>query len=120
MSKNTKLTNLSCGVNQLTSLDVSKNTELTNLSCDVNQLTSLDVSKNTKLKELRCYENQLTSLDVAKTNLVNNSWTSYPLNCSNMSTLKTLTLKTGWSIKGITKDRSTDYIPEHTDIIFAD
>ncbi len=62
----TKLTNLQCYKNQLTSLDVSKNTELIELYCFNNQLTSLDVSKNTKLTVLYCFENQLTSLDVSK------------------------------------------------------
>ena len=62
----TKLTNLQCYTNQLTSLDVSKNTELTALYCFNNQLTSLDVSKNTKLITLYCSSNQLTSLDVSK------------------------------------------------------
>ena len=62
----TALRSLSCGRNQLTSLDVSKNTALTYLHCSYNQLTSLDVSKNTALTKLYCYNNQLTSLDVSK------------------------------------------------------
>ena len=66
VSKNTALTVLYCYGNQLTSLDVSKNTALTDLSCSGNQLTSLDVSKNTALTVLYCYGNQLTSLDVSK------------------------------------------------------
>ena len=60
------LTELSCGSNQLTSLDLSNNTALTELSCTSNQLTSLDLSKNTALTELRCANNQLTSLDLSK------------------------------------------------------
>ena len=66
VSKNTALTSLSCGGNQLTSLDVSKNTALTQLDCGGNQLTSLDVSKNTALTQLDCCYNQITSLDVSK------------------------------------------------------
>jgi len=66
VSKNTALTSLSCYYNQLTSLDVSKNTALGGLDCDGNQLTSLDVSKNTALTDLRCSYNQLTSLDLSK------------------------------------------------------
>ena len=62
----TALTSLSCGGNQLTSLDVSKNTGLTKLYCENNQLISLDVSKNTALKLLYCENNQLISLDVSK------------------------------------------------------
>ena len=120
VSKNTELTYLACHNNQLTALDVSKNTKLTALRCYSNELTELDVSKNTELIGLACNSNQLTALDVSKTNLGNSNRWLYPLGCSDMSTLKTLTLKTGWSIKGITKNRSTDYIPEHTEIIFAD
>ena len=66
VSNNTALTGLSCGGNQLTSLDVSKNTALTWLSCGYSQLTSLDVSKNTALTSLGCIGNQLTSLEVSK------------------------------------------------------
>lgn len=61
----TALASLSCGNNQLTSLDVSNNTALEYLECYNNQLTSLDVSKNTALTRLECYNNQLTSLDVS-------------------------------------------------------
>lgn len=82
----TALTELNCGLNQLTSLDVSActaltniycwnnkltglvlpaSTALTNLSCGDNQLTSLNVAANTALTFLDCYNNQITSLDVA-------------------------------------------------------
>ena len=43
------LERLSCGSNQLTSLDLSNNTALTRLNCWNNQLTSLDLSNNTEL-----------------------------------------------------------------------
>ena len=61
----TALTNLSCTINQLTSIDVSNNTALTVLKCSSNQLTSLNVSNNTVLTDLRLIDNQLTSLDVS-------------------------------------------------------
>ena len=61
----TSLTNLSCGNNQLTRLDVSNNTALTSLYCYGNQLTRLDVSNNTALTALYCTRNQLTRLDVS-------------------------------------------------------
>ena len=60
----TSLTNLSCGNNQLTRLDVSNNTSLTSLYCFDNQLTNLDVGNNTTLTSLDCSSNQLTNLDV--------------------------------------------------------
>ena len=65
VTANTALTTLDCSGNQLTSLDVSNNTALTYLNCPRNQLTSLDVSNNTALIYFSCYSNQLTSLDVS-------------------------------------------------------
>jgi Leucine-rich repeat (LRR) protein len=73
------LTQLTCGSNPLTALDVSTNTALTCLMCYSNQLTALDVSTNTVLTFLYCYDNQLTSLDVSK----NTALTS--LGCSSNS-----------------------------------
>ena len=89
VSKNTALTDLYCGGNQLTSLDVSKNTALTYLECVNNQLTSLDVSKNTALTDLYCANNQLTSLDVSKKALtylfcVNNQLTTLDLHSNRL------------------------------------
>ena len=118
VSENTALTRLNCGWNQLTALDVSNNTALTSLICNFNQLTTLDVSNNTALTYLYCSTNQLTTLDVSKTNL-GNSLETHPLYCTQMRTLTTLYLKTGWEIEGITSNRSTDYIPEQTQIEFV-
>ncbi|QOG02972.1 LamG-like jellyroll fold domain-containing protein [Flavobacterium sp. MDT1-60] len=58
------LTDLYCGQNSLTTLNVSKNTALTTLDCNNNKITSLDVSNNIALLNLSCYSNQLTALDV--------------------------------------------------------
>lgn len=66
----TSITSLSCGWNQLTSLDISKNTALAELYCSNNQLTSLDVSKNKKLERLDCEGNQITNLDVSNNSLL--------------------------------------------------
>ena len=66
VSKNIALTDLRCSNNQLSSLDISKNTALTNLVCYGNRLTSLNVSQNTALTTLACYGNQLTSLNVSQ------------------------------------------------------
>lgn len=71
VSKNTKLRDLNCFNNKLTTLDVSKNTQLTSLSCSGNQLTELNVTKNTQLVDLYCDRNQLTSLNLSK-----NTWLS--------------------------------------------
>ena len=52
------MTNLWCGSNQLTNVDVSKNTALTHLSFDGTKLTNLDVSKKTALTYLNCGGNK--------------------------------------------------------------
>jgi len=57
------LSTLSCGSNQLTSLDLSANDNLTHLYCESNQLTSLDLNANTNLMLLKCGNNpDLTDL----------------------------------------------------------
>lgn len=71
------LTYLSCGNNQLTTLDVSELSELTDLYCMNNMLTSLNVSGLSNLVFFECYDNNLTVLNVSDlTNLGN-------LNCDN-------------------------------------
>ena len=118
LSKNTALTELDCNNNQLTTLDVSKNTALTYLYCRGNLLATLDLSKSTALTYLDCDNNKLTTLDVSSTSL-NNDLNYYPLSCV-MSTLNTLYLKTGWSIKGINEKRSGSYIHPNTTVKFKD
>ena len=61
----TALTELSCGSDQLTTLDVSANTALKKLYCSYGQLTTLDVSNCTALTDLFCHNNQLSTLDVS-------------------------------------------------------
>lgn len=62
----TRLTELDCSGNEITSLDLSKNTALEELDCSVNSLKSLDISKCTRLTELDCSGNKLKELDVSK------------------------------------------------------
>ncbi len=59
-----KLTDLLCGDNNLTELDVSENPELGRLICYNNSLKSLNLNKNTKLRSLNCNNNKLTVLDL--------------------------------------------------------
>ena len=59
-----QLTDLLCGNNNLTELDVSENPELVRLICYNNSLTSLNLNKNTKLGSLNCNNNKLTVLDL--------------------------------------------------------
>ena len=119
VTQNPALTRLICWGNQLTALDVTQHPALVYLDCAGNQLTSLDVTQNPALETLHCQSNQLTSLDLSKTNLGNSTYTD-PLDCAPMETLETLYLKAGWSIAGITTDRSTEFIPEQTEIVFVD
>ena len=90
----TALTELWCGFNQLTALDVSNNTALTDLQCERNQLTTLNVSNNTALTELWCYGNQLTALDVSNntdlTDLYCHNNQLKTINVSNNTALETL------------------------------
>ena len=55
----TELSKLRCCENNLTSLDVSKNTKLQELYCYRNRLTTLNV-KNTAVKTLMCYGNRIS------------------------------------------------------------
>ncbi len=64
------MTQLKCGNNELTSLDLSKNTALTWLDCSYNELTSLDLSKNTALKGLWCGNNPLQKLILYKYHVI--------------------------------------------------
>ena len=80
-----RLKQLKCYNNNLTTLDLRKNTILTKLQCQKNQLTSLDLRANTQLQELRCGNNNLGSLDISQNDLQflycsNNQLTSLNLN----------------------------------------
>ena len=60
VSSNTKLVELRCSSNQISSLKLNR--EIENLSCNFNQLTSLDLSGFDYLTSLEIASNQLTSL----------------------------------------------------------
>lgn len=108
---------LECNRNRLTSLDLSKNAALEYLWCYNNELTTLNVSGCKALKTLYCSNNQLTTLDLSTTDL-GNSDAGHSLRCSPMPTLRALYLKTGWTMRGITYDRSAAYIPAQTEILY--
>ena len=61
---------LDCGLQELTSLDVTRNAELRYLHCAANDLTVLDVSRNTKLKRLTCWGCLLETLDLSNNALL--------------------------------------------------
>ncbi len=62
----TRLTDLDCSINELSSLDISNLTNLTDLDCSNNELTSLDISNPINLTDLDCSGNELTSLDITE------------------------------------------------------
>ena len=74
-----KLTDLLCGDNNLTELDVSENPELGLLICYNNSLKSLNLNKNTKLRSLNCNNNKLTVLDLRENKSL--SWLRCKNNC---------------------------------------
>ena len=96
------VTELACGGNQLTSLDVSGCTTLAELGCNNNQLTSLDVSGCTTLTKLDCNNNHLTSLDVSgRTALTKFDCSDNPLTSIDLSNCKSLKEFT-WNKKELT------------------
>jgi len=61
------LTQLNCGSNQITSIDLSQNIALERLFCANNTfLTSIDVSQNTALWLLNISNSQISSIDLSK------------------------------------------------------
>ncbi len=70
----TALKNLSCEINNLTTLDVSALTALAELRCNRNPLTTLDVSHNPNLKLLYCYNTSLTTLNLANNTKMEDLW----------------------------------------------
>ncbi|MCH5330399.1 MAG: hypothetical protein J1E04_05475 [Alistipes sp.] len=123
ISKNLALEWFVCSTNELTTLDVSKHTKLKSLFCSNNKLSELNLTNNTKLELLQCggSTNKIKEIDLSKTNIGNSTETYYAiLLFQYMTSLKTLYLKKGWSIYGITYNRSTYYIPSTTNIVFVD
>ena len=53
-----------CANNQLPFLDLTNNTRLFSLVCNNNQINTLDVSKNVLLRVLSCINNNLSSLNI--------------------------------------------------------
>ena len=62
----TGLRNLVCDGNQISALDVSNSPFLTELNCGNNNLSALDVTHNPNLKYLRVYQNQISALDLTQ------------------------------------------------------
>ena len=68
------ITELNCGNNRLTALNVQGLTALQGLYCYDNQLTALNVQGLTALQELGCWSNQLTELNVQGLTALQGLW----------------------------------------------
>ena len=121
-----------------TELDLSDCTELESLDIhdhNYNTLCSLrklDIGQKPKMRNMRVYANvqeiymsnlsALDDLSIYSHHISYLDLSSAPmltkLNVSAMSSLHTLVLKTGVEIENVTMNRSTSYIPEHTEIDF--
>lgn len=66
VSKNTKLTSVTCMGNELTSLTVGSLSALTWLNCSNNNLTQIDVSACPALQTLQASVNSITAVDLSK------------------------------------------------------
>lgn len=119
VTHNAKLGSLEFAHNQLETIDLSHNPELYDLRCFNNLLTSLDLNNNTQISYLDCEDNQLKELDVSKTKISGGTSSLTYLHCR-METLKTLKVRNGQSIYGITTYRSDRNIHPNTEIVFVD
>ena len=116
----TRLQELDCSLNPLTSLDVSQNTNLKNLKCSHTSIASLDVSQNKNLRILTCGDTEITSLDVS----TNTNLEELYCNCEyRFGRLKSLTLSAnllklkiisicGQDIAGKDMDHLVYYLPK--------
>lgn len=91
VSKNTALTQLFCGGNVLSNIDISMLLDLQIFWCQDNQMTNIDVTNNTQLISLVCGNNLLTNLDVSKNKSLNVlSFEDNQINTINVSNNTTL------------------------------
>ena len=88
----TKLKELWCDRNELSTLDLSKNKNLYYLSCNENKLDTLILGQKNKLKILSCNNNQLSHLDLSKSPQISS------LECNN-NHLKNIDLSNNPSLK---------------------
>ncbi len=70
------LTHLNCGLNNLTSLDVSSLVNLQELKCVNNDIAMLNVNGLTSLQTLHCAGNELTTIDVSTLTSLVDLWCS--------------------------------------------
>ncbi|NHF59156.1 DUF5011 domain-containing protein, partial [Flavobacteriaceae bacterium TP-CH-4] len=68
LSQNVNLEVINCRDNQLTALDVSQNGNLTSLVCEFNEISALNLSQNPLLSILEAQVNQMSTLDLSQNN----------------------------------------------------
>ena len=90
----TEITELSCGINSISEIDLSRNKKLEKLFCSANQIAFLDLSKNTLLTEINCSNNNMTDIRLpsgsalTKLNISFNQLTSVDLSgCTGLTSL---------------------------------
>jgi len=81
--------------NHVKKMDLSKNTKLTTLTCSHSSLQKLDLTSNTKLQSLTCQANPFAELDLS------NCLELKSLNCSGSNKLLTVYLKEGQTIENM-------------------
>ena len=141
LSGNTALTNIVCYGNSLEALDLSgapmietvdagdcairtvnvhENTFLKTLFVHNNKLTAIDLEGNPVLTSLRCDQNLITELNVSKCTSLSSLDCSPMNNASGQNVLTKLILSTGMNISQITENRSSEYIPDGTELVYVD
>ncbi len=114
-TENTQLKSLSFIGTGISSVDLSCNTGLTHVACGESEcLGSLDLSNNTQLETFYCYATPLiTSLDLGQHAKLKEVYLVPNEN------LTSITLCEGVQIEGVTVNRSEEYIPAQTAIIYG-
>lgn len=123
VTHNPKLWKLSINDNQISSIDLSHNPLLEELAIWNCGLSELDMSANPEMTWVRCWGNHIAVLDVSHNpKLGTRASYNHPhdngLSCSPMNELTTLYIDENQSIPFVTVNRSTDHIPEGTQIYY--
>ncbi len=116
ISSNTELEQIHFECLRGTFPDLSRFTKLKTLYCPQCGLTSLDVTGNPELETLDCRDNIITTLDVSKNARLSS------LHCSPMddengrNVLSVLIVSQNQVIPGVTENRSSEFVPDETQI----
>ena len=82
---------LSCGRNEISTIDISGNLKLKEFDCSNNPISTINVSKNINLTKLYCYSCQLSYLDVeSNVNLIELNLSDNSISALNVTNNKSL------------------------------